>query len=251
MVSILQALFPFEQHSPWTDLPSWRLYPAPSGVCHLRSTCPALCFLHCCSGVPHPAYHWILQDSSDYLWQHSIFLQIGFWAFWLSIPLFGHFHIFLRLLNRYLWVLDSLPHHSGFCISTIFDPFLVLIIAWTVYISIFFHRMLLFRYFTCTIPLGLEPCLLQSPLWTLVTWWRCAMECVADLPDSPTGCGKRIFLRPLIVVLSADIVNWGDIGYCNIWATLTKAVSFMSRFVCLINLNKTKPAFSPSLHWVY
>jgi len=82
-------------------------------------------------------------------------------------------------------------------------------------------------------------------------YWSVWEVCVW-LPDRITFCwcsGEKFFFGALTIVFCVDFVDGQDVGCCKIWTTWRQAVSFMARLVCLINLNKVKSAFWPSLNW--
>jgi len=64
-----------------------------------------------------------------------------------------------------------------------------------------------------------------------------------DLPYLPAKSCERFFFGALTIVSCVDFVVGRDVGCCKIWTTRRQGKSYMSRFVCLINLNKAKSEF--------
>jgi len=73
-------------------------------------------------------------------------------------------YIFLLLLNRFLWVFNSLSCPSSFSLNKILNPFLFLFIAWEVRVSLFLGRKLLFESHAAQYPKGSDSCQNQTTL---------------------------------------------------------------------------------------
>jgi len=88
-----------------------------------------------------------------------------------------------------------------------------------------------------------------KPFLTEYISWRGHADCVVDLLYFPTWTGQWFVFRELTFVFCVDFVVRRDFGCCMMWTAWMQAASFMSRLVCLINLNKAKSGFWPSLLW--
>jgi len=77
-------------------------------------------------------------------------------------------------------------------------------------------------------------------------WWRGCVDRVVELLYVLAESGKRFFFGALTIVFCFDFVVGQDIW---LWTTWSHAVSFMSRLVCLINLNEAKSVFWLCVHW--
>jgi hypothetical protein len=82
-----------------------------------------------------------------------------------------------------------------------------------------------------------------------IMWWCAHVECFVDLLYLLVGNGKRYLFVGSTIALRVDFADRRDVGCCEIWNTWRQAGWFMSRWVHLIDLNKGKSAFWPSLHW--
>lgn len=69
------------------------------------------------------------------------------------------------------------------------------------------------------------------------------MDRCVDLPYLIAGSGEKLFFRALTIVVFDDFVVERDVGCCKIWTIWRKAVSFMARLVCVINLNNKDQCF--------
>jgi len=66
---------------------------------------------------------------------------------------------------------------------------------------------------------------------------------LVDFLYLPAGSGEKFFFGALTIVVCVDFVVGRDVGCCKIWTIWRQAASFMSRLVCLINLNKQNLRF--------
>ena len=69
------------------------------------------------------------------------------------------------------------------------------------------------------------------------------MDRLVDLTYLPVGSGEKFFFGALTIVVCVDYVVGRDVGCCKIWTIWRQAASFMSRLVCLINMNKQNQRF--------
>jgi len=127
----------------------------------------------------------ITQTVSDSI-QHLpewCFRLCGCWSCLFNIP-----HIFLRLHNRWLYVLNSLSCHCGLSSHIILDPVLFFFITYKEHFpscprrELLFDRTLRNTPNTLTLP-G------PKPLLPLFTWWRRREDRFVVLPYLPAGSG--------------------------------------------------------------
>jgi len=88
----------------------------------------------------------------------------------------------------------------------------------------------------------------SKPVLASFAWWHHHVVQFVNLSYSPGGSGEGLNRSSLTIEFWIQFVDWWDIGCCRRWTTWGQAASFMSRLVCLINLNKAKSAFWLSLH---
>ena len=69
------------------------------------------------------------------------------------------------------------------------------------------------------------------------------MDQLVDMLYLPGGSGEMFFLGAFTIVVCVDFVFGQDVGCCKVWTLWRQAASFMSRLVCLINLNKQNQHF--------
>ena len=162
--------------------------------------------------------------------------------------LFNISHIFLLLHHRCLCVLNSLSCHCGLSIHIILDSCL--------FCSLF--KMYVFRLFSVG-SFFLDRKLRNAPnaptisaskqLLHLLCWCCSHVHWFVELPYLPAGSGKSFFFGALTILSCVDLVVGREVECSKIWTTWRQGASYMSRLVDLINLNKAKSVFWPSLHW--
>jgi hypothetical protein len=82
-----------------------------------------------------------------------------------------------------------------------------------------------------------------KPLIPSFAWWRRWVDHFVDVPHLSGGGGKTFCFRALTIVACVDFVVERDVRCCKLGTIWRQAVSFMSRLVRLLILNKAK---SPS-----
>jgi len=151
------------------------------------------------------------------------------------------------MLNWCLCVFNLLSSQSSLASHIILDPFLILLMPSMIPFT-WFHRCKLFLDHTvCNAP---KACTLHASnlLLPSFVWLCCQVDWFVDLLYLPAGSSDMFYFRALTIILSVDFVDWQDVGCCKIWTKWRQDVSFKSRLVHLINLNKTQFVFWPSLY---
>jgi hypothetical protein len=78
--------------------------------------------------------------------------------------------------------------------------------------------------------------------------WHHRVEYFVDLPYLSAGSGRKFFFGAFTIVSCVDLVVGRDVGCGKKWIISRQVASFMSRLVGLINSNKARLAFWPSLY---
>jgi len=90
-----------------------------------------------------------------------------------------------------------------------------------------------------------------KPLLCSFASWCCCVDRFIEWQYLTAGSCKKLYFRVLSNVVCVDFVAGRDVEYCRIWTIWRHTVSFMSRLVSLINLNKAKSSFWLLMKWEY
>jgi len=86
-----------------------------------------------------------------------------------------------------------------------------------------------------------------KPLLSSFAWWSCWVDRLVNLLYLPTESGDKFPLGAMNMVVFANFAIGPDVGCCKSGTIYRQVAPFMSRLVCLRNLNKRKVLFD----WCY